>query len=104
MQKGIATLKFLVLAIAVLMSGGASSAPLKYTLPEETAEFRAGEGREVAQNNCLACHSADYVNTQPPQRDAAFWEAEVMKMIKAYHAPISDEDAKAIIKYLTRAY
>lgn len=104
MQNRIATLKVLVPLIGVVTWGGASSAPLSYTLPEETAEFRAGEGREVAQNNCLACHSADYVNTQPPRRDAAFWEAEVMKMIKAYHAPISDEDAKAIIKYLTRTY
>ncbi len=96
--------KLLVLAIVMATSGSASSAPLKYTLPEETAGFRVGEGREVAQNNCLVCHSADYVNTQPPRRGAAFWEAEVMKMIKAYHAQISEEDAKAIIKYLTNAY
>jgi hypothetical protein len=34
----------------------------------------------------------------------AFWEAEVTKMIKVYHAPISDADAKAIADYLAKTY
>jgi hypothetical protein len=34
----------------------------------------------------------------------AFWEAEVTKMIKAYHAPISEADAKAIADYLAKTY
>jgi sulfite dehydrogenase (cytochrome) subunit B len=105
MQKQILPPAVLSVAIALSMAvGGAAAAPLNYALPEEVAAFRVGEGRDMAQNNCLACHSADYVNTQPPHRAAAFWEAEVMKMIKAYHAPISDADVKAIVDYLTRTY
>ena len=84
----------------------AAAQPLTYSLPDETAELRPGPGPgfEAAQNNCLACHSADYPNTQPPHRGAAFWNGEVTKMIKVYRAPIGDADAKAIADYLARTY
>jgi hypothetical protein len=32
------------------------------------------------------------------------WDAEVTKMIKAFGAPISDADAKAIVDYLVANY
>ena len=60
--------------------------------------------RRAAQNNCVTCHSVDYINTQPPNRGKAFWEAEVTKMIKVYHAPINDADAMAIADYLAKTY
>ena len=71
-------------AIATLSPGSANAAPVSYTLPEETAVLKPGPGLEVAQNNCTACHSADYVNTQPrgPKFKKDFWQAEVTKMIK----------------------
>lgn len=75
-----------------------------YDLPEENAGLRAGPGQETAQENCLSCHSADYVSTQPRGLGKAFWEAEVTKMRKAYGAPISDENARIIVDYLTGAY
>ena len=53
-------------------------------LPEETTQFIEAPGAEAARNNCLACHSADYIATQPPKKGQAFWAAEVQKMIKAY--------------------
>ena len=52
----------------------------------------------------MSCHSVDYINTQPPRRGKEFWEAEVKKMIKSYHAPISEADAKAIADYLAKTY
>ena len=36
--------------------------------------------------------------------DRKGWEAEVNKMVKAFGAPISAEDAKDIIEYLAREY
>jgi hypothetical protein len=39
-----------------------------------------------------------------PFLNAAGWQAEVTKMIKTYGAPVSDEDAKAILDYLTTNY
>ena len=94
-----------VLAAVVLTMAGTSYARAKtYTLPDETLTLRPGPGVETAQNNCLTCHSIDYVSTQPPNRTKAFWEAEVSKMIKVYHAPINDEDAKTIVNYLAKIY
>jgi sulfite dehydrogenase (cytochrome) subunit B len=96
---------YAALAAALLTIAGVSYAkPLTYTLPEETPSLRPGPSMETAQNNCLTCHSVDYVNTQPPNRGKGFWEAEVTKMIKVYHAPISDADAKAIADYLAKTY
>jgi mono/diheme cytochrome c family protein len=84
----------------------AGSRPLTYTLPDETSTLKPGRGPafEATQNNCLSCHSSDYIKTQPPKRGKAFWDAEVTKMIKVYHAPISDADAKLIGEYLAEAY
>ncbi|HEX3497020.1 MAG TPA: cytochrome c [Methylocella sp.] len=78
--------------------------PLTYELPDATATYRSGPGMETAQNNCLTCHSSDYISTQPPNRGKAFWDAEVTKMIKVYHAPINEADAKAIADYLAKTY
>lgn len=90
---------------ALFLNAGASLADnCEYKLPDEKAQFRPGTGVEVAQNNCLSCHSADYVNTQPPRLGVKFWQVEVSKMVKAYHAPISEANAKAIVDYLSSTY
>ena len=39
-----------------------------------------------------------------PFPNAALWDAEVTKMIKAFGAPISDADAKTIADYLKKNY
>ena len=33
---------------------------------------------------------------QPPRTGPAFWDAEVTKMIKVYHARLAEQQAKAI--------
>jgi cytochrome c5 len=68
-------------AIAGLALGSAEAAPIAYTLPEETAAFKPGPNLDVVQNNCTACHSADYINAQPRGLKKDFWQAEVTKMI-----------------------
>jgi sulfite dehydrogenase (cytochrome) subunit B len=87
-----------------LISAGA--APISYTLPDETAAFKPGANVDVVTNNCTACHSADYVQTQPrgPKFAKDFWQAEVTKMIKVYGAPIDDADVGKIVDYLTANY
>jgi sulfite dehydrogenase (cytochrome) subunit B len=96
---------FLV-AVAGLVPGSADAAPVSYTLPDETAAFKPGPNLEVAQNNCTACHSADYIQTQPrgAKFKKDFWQAEVTKMIKVYGAPIEDADVGKIVEYLTATY
>ena len=93
-------------AITALTIAAAQAAPISYKLPEETAAFKPGPNLDVAQNNCTACHSADYVNTQPrgEKFKKDFWQAEVTKMIKVYGAPIDDADAAKIVEYLTATY
>jgi hypothetical protein len=95
---------FRLVAAFLTMACVCDAKPLTYELPETTATYRPGPGLETAQNNCLTCHSFDYISTQPPNRGKAFWEAEVTKMIKAYHAPISEADAKVIVDYLASTY
>jgi sulfite dehydrogenase (cytochrome) subunit B len=93
-------------AIAGVVFSSANAAPVSYTLPDQTAGFKPGPNLEVVQNNCTACHSADYVNTQPrgPKFKKDFWQAEVTKMIKVYGAPIDDADAAKIVDYLAATY
>ena len=97
---------FLTLAAAACLGGPASAAPVSYTLPDETAAFKPGPNLEVVQNNCTACHSADYIKTQPrgEKFKKEFWAAEVTKMIKVYGAPIEDSDVGKIVDYLTANY
>lgn len=93
-------------AIALSWTGAAIAAPVNYTVPEETAAFKPGPNLDVVQNNCTACHSADYIKTQPQgekfKKD--FWQAEVTKMIKVYGAPIDEADVGKIVEYLSATY
>ena len=102
---------FIALAFSALVAVAAGATaiqakPLGYKIPQETAAFKPGTNLEVVQNNCTACHSADYVKTQPrgPKFKRDFWQAEVTKMIKVYGAPIDDADAGKIADYLAENY
>jgi cytochrome c553 len=74
---------------------------LKLDVPTSDTMFPAGPGSNEINNNCLACHSADHVLNQPSLSRLA-WQEVVDKMITAYKAPISADDAKAIVDYLVR--
>lgn len=78
--------------------------PPAYSPPPETSRFIEGPGADVTRRYCLACHSADYVSTQPPHMPAAFWQNEVAKMRNAYGANLPDEAAKTIADYLSATY
>jgi len=71
---------------------------------EPQIDLKQAPGLEKVQGNCGACHSLDYVQMNSVFLNAAGWNAEVTKMIKAYGAPISDDDAKAIADYLAKNY
>jgi sulfite dehydrogenase (cytochrome) subunit B len=95
----------LLTAAFVATSGWALAAPVAYKTPDEVAAFKPGPNLDVVQGNCGACHSSDYIATQPPMKDKkGFWQAEVTKMIKVYGAPIEDADVGKIVDYLTSTY
>jgi hypothetical protein len=68
-------------------------------LPFGDRMFADGPGSEAVNNNCLACHSAGMVLTQPALSKAQ-WRAEVEKMRTAYKAPIDPKDVDTIVGYL----
>jgi mono/diheme cytochrome c family protein len=71
---------------------------------ERPIELKPGAGREAVEDNCGACHSLDYIPMNSPFLNAAGWNAEVTKMIKAFGAPINETDAKSIANYLAKNY
>ncbi|ACL62729.1 c-type cytochrome [Methylobacterium nodulans] len=98
------SLAILGLSCAAAWIESARAKPMTYDLPEETSKLRPGAGVEVAEAHCLTCHSPDYIAMQPGGKGRAFWAAEISKMLKAYGAPISDDDAKTITDYLATTY
>ena len=75
-----------------------------YRAPPETAALKPGPNVEVAERYCRACHSADYITTQPPKVAAGFWQASVAKMVTVFGAPIPAEDQARIVAYLNATY
>lgn len=71
---------------------------------EQPIDLKPGQGLETVQGNCGSCHSLDYIKMNSPFLNAAGWQAEVTKMIKTYGAPVTDDDAKIILDYLTKNY
>jgi hypothetical protein len=101
------TLLALTLSAALLLPLAVRAKPitdlksLKLDVPVPDKMFPDGPGADAINANCLVCHSEDHVMNQPSLTKEG-WEEVVEKMIKAYKAPISEEDASAIVDYLVR--
>jgi mono/diheme cytochrome c family protein len=101
-------------AIAAAMFGAfflfgmtsAQSAPPPYKAPEETSILAPGPNADLAQVYCGACHSYEYILTQPRGQGFGrdFWQVEVTKMIKVFGAQINEKEANAIVDYLAVTY
>ncbi len=63
-----------------------------------------GQGLEQVQASCSMCHSLDYIVMNSPFQDRAGWDKTVNKMVKVMGAPITPEDATAIVDYLAATY
>ena len=68
-------------------------------LPSSDRTFPDGPGAEAVNNNCLACHSAGMVLTQP-KLSKAQWTETVNKMVHIYKAPVDPADLQTIVDYL----
>jgi hypothetical protein len=75
-------------------------------MPAETATYRASDlpGYPLVLRNCLTCHSAQYVSTQPPTSPRSYWDATVRKMQKPFGALFPAEDVPAMVDYLSKEY
>ena len=78
--------------------------PVTITLPPADVTLKPGSDEQMVQAQCSLCHSLDYITTQPPGKDLAFWTAIVNKMIKVFGAPLPAEDVAKVAAYLEKAY
>ena len=88
-----------LLAAAAFAQSSAIELPIGDT-PSELAD----PASEVVVNNCSACHSLDYITTQPRGKGEQFWRDAVAKMVNVYKAPLSPEDADAVAATLARKF
>jgi sulfite dehydrogenase (cytochrome) subunit B len=89
--------------VLTLMALAVAFATASYA-EEQPVNLKPGPGLDQVHGNCGACHSLDYIEMNSPFLNAAGWNAEVTKMIKAFGAPINEADAKAIADYLAKNY
>jgi cytochrome c553 len=80
--------------------GGTTLHSVSVEFPESDMAFPGGAVASAINNNCLICHSAGMVLTQP-RLSGTQWNEEVAKMRDAYHAPIASTNVDAIVGYLT---
>lgn len=85
-----------VAALAVVAGSSVAAQESKVTLKD-------GPGKDKAMQ-CVACHSADYIQMNSRFLDKAGWTASVNKMINAFGAPIAKEDVEVIAAYLAQNY
>jgi len=90
-----------VFAIAVI---AAALIAVSARARDQQIKLKPAAGLDKVERNCATCHSLAYIPMNSPFLNAAGWTAEVTKMIKVMHAPITDDDAKAIVDYLTQNY
>jgi hypothetical protein len=85
-------------ALSTVSAGGVTLRSVNVDFPDSDRRFE-GPGADVVNNNCLACHSAGMVLTQP-RLSRAVWQGEVEKMRNTYQAPVEAADVPAIVDYL----
>ena len=93
-------------SVAMLIALAASTATMSLSAAEPVPEDQAapGPGRELFIVHCSSCHSVDYIRMHAPFGTRTLWEASVAKMRNAFKAPVGDDDARAIVEYLSVAY
>ena len=93
-------------SVAALLGLAPGAGALEIKLPQETATYTPSElpGYRLVQQNCMTCHSAQYVQYQPPSSPRGYWDATVRKMKKPFNAPFAEADIPAVVDYLVRTY
>jgi hypothetical protein len=94
-----------LLAAAVAAPAALSARPRSIVLPPETVPAElADEAAAPVVNHCAACHSLDYIVTQPRHKGAQFWRDAVAKMVTVYKAPVDPVDADAVARVLAAKF
>jgi hypothetical protein len=88
-------LRYLPLAATLF----ATSAPA-----QEAVTLKPGPDVDTVTTSCSICHTLNYIRMNSSFLTPDAWKAEVSKMREGYGAPIDDQTAAAIIKYLSSNY
>jgi len=86
---------------STVTSGGVTLHSVNVDFPDSARTFPGGTAADAINNDCLACHSAGRVLTQP-SLSRSDWQAEVDKMRNIYRAPVAPEDVPPIVDYLAK--
>lgn len=92
--------------LALLMTSASQAEVASIELPAETIRLRESDlpGYRLATQKCSTCHSADYIEFQPPGMGQAKWTGLVQKMRDNYGADLQGPEIQAIGHYLSVAY
>lgn len=98
--------RHLATCLALMLSAAPAAHALDIQLPPETASYQPSDlpGYRLVQQNCMTCHAAQYVSSQPPSLGRAYWDATVKKMKTVFGAPLRDEDIPVMADYLVKTY
>jgi mono/diheme cytochrome c family protein len=66
------------------------------------AEKKTGDAKGLFEKKCGACHGLDRATSQ--RRTAQEWERTVLRMKESLGAPLTDQEARTIIDYLSKSY
>ena len=83
----------------IVTGGGVTVHSLNLNFPRSDRTFPGGAGADAINNDCLICHSAGMVLTQPSLSRAG-WQSVVNQMRNDFKAPFAAADAPAIVDYL----
>ena len=99
-------LAWFTLAATAVATMASAAAQRTFTLPPETVVYKESSlpGYPLVQRNCVGCHSAHYVHTQPSTLGRTYWENTVKRMKKPFGAQFPDGDVAAMVDYLVKTY
>lgn len=77
-----------------------------YQAPADTVFLKPSDmpGYAKAKAVCAACHSAEYMQYQPPNAARPYWDAMVKRMKNVFNAPVQEADIPDIVDYLSKTY
>jgi cytochrome c553 len=96
---------FLMLSLLAAVAG-AQAAVKSIELPPDGVQLKPSElpGYAKATAVCAACHSAEYMQYQPPNASRPYWDAMVKRMKAVFKAPVDEADMPLIVDYLVKTY
>jgi hypothetical protein len=96
----------LALAAGLAVAGAALAGSKNIQLPPDPLQLKPSPlpGYAKAQASCVACHSAEYMQYQPPSAARPYWDNMVKRMKAVFKAPIDDADMPEIVDYLAKTY